>query len=129
MVDRLRGADALRAAARGGHDGDQLGLLERVQDGGAAGAEGVGEEHGVVGEGGLRGEGADELPRLGGGPGARGGGGVLVAAVEQVQLEDLGRGLVDDLAHGGRGGLAGFDTAGEELEFREAAAEGIDAVV
>lgn len=92
-VDRFAGLDAVGPAV-GGDDGDEFGLLERLQRGFAAGGGrggfvGVGEEGLVVAEGGGGGEGFDEQPGLGGGPGAGGG------DVEDVHFEDLGRGLFD----------------------------------
>lgn len=72
LVDGFARFDGVRAAGGGGEDGDELGLFERVQDGVARGFEGVGEEELVVAEGGVGGEGFDEEPGLGGGPGVGG---------------------------------------------------------
>lgn len=74
-----------------GDDGDEFGLFEGLENGFAVGLEGVGEEDFVVADLGGGGEGFDEFPGLGGGPGAPGG----AVDVEDVHFEDFGGGLLD----------------------------------
>ena len=86
-VHRLARLDGVRSAVDG-DDGDEFCLLEGLERGVVAGFEEVGKEDGVVADGVGGREGFDEMPSLGGGPGARG-------VVEEVHFEDLGGGLLN----------------------------------
>ena len=127
LVDRLPRLDRSRAAVSAADDADELGLLERLEHLLTAGFIRVAQEHLVVAQRLPRRELLDQQPGLLRAPLARRVRRVFNA--EEVHFQDLGRGLLDDFAHGFVRRLARLDSAREELEVRQSSAEGCDAGV
>ncbi|KAJ6262194.1 LOW QUALITY PROTEIN: hypothetical protein Dda_2999 [Drechslerella dactyloides] len=116
-VDGLSRLDRPRPAFRG-HDADELGLLESLESLFAAfAAEKAVQQDLVVAELLVVAEQLDHHPCLFGRVAAARG------VAEEMQLEDLVGGSLDDFGDGLRWGLAAADSPGEELEVGEAAAE------